>query len=434
MRKARIYLAHVLILAVIAAGGAASAVTLGRISQPLLLRHFPVLQVRVDQDIDTSPITAVFRGVPPDTPGMLAQRSVRVIRFEPGRLMLEAGGQVVRRIPAAGRSMDLAQLAALIDDPSWIGSGPHGAFTLRAALVAVNGVTLRIGGPCRRLLLADRTGVLLGARRATLLIQSATVQSDMSAYRGQYRPFVLADDESRLLISRSRLIGLGWNWTDSYGVSWKSGTTGGATSSTFSGNYFGIYTGGVSGVRIANNYVHGNYFYGIDPHTGSSDLAIVHNLVVGNGRHGVILADHVTRSLVAGNTVLGNAANGIMVDEDSTQNLIDHNLIVANRGDGIVLTGSPSNRVLRNIVRANRVGVRLTGTDPNSVLLQGNVVTANNRDSEGEVSLTGNVVTSSSQVTWNDYALLIICVLVGVLVIIALISLRSCLCEAGRAR
>jgi len=434
MRKARIYLAHLLIVAVIGAGGAASAVTLGRISQPLHLRRFPILPVRVEEDIDTSPITAVFRGVPPDIPGMLAQRSVRVIRFEPGRLMLYAGGQVVRRIPADGRSMGLSQLAALIDDPSWIGSGPHGTFTLRAALVAVNGATLRVGGPCRRLLLADRMGVFLGARHATLLIQSATVQSGVPAYRGRYRPFVLADNQSRLVISRSRLIGLGWNWTDSYGVSWKSGTTGGATNSTFSGNYFGIYTGGVSGVRIANNYVHGNYFYGIDPHTGSTGLAIVHNLVVGNGRHGIILAEHVTRSLVTGNTVLDNAANGIIVDEDSTGNVIDHNLVAANGGDGIVLTGSPSNRVLGNIVRANRVGVRFTGTDPSSVLLQGNVVSANDMDSEGAVSLAGNIVTSSSQVTWNDYALLIIWVLAGVLVIVTLISLRSCLREAGRPR
>ena len=213
-------------------------------------------------------------------------------------------------------------------------------------------------------MLADRPGVLLGAHGAMLRITSATVVSPHLDYAGGYRPFVLAENRAQLWIRSSHLAGLGWNWDDSYGVSWKTGSTGGAIGSTFTGNYFGVYTAGVSGLVFTRNVVAASYSYGIDPHSYSSRLTITKNTVTGNGRHGIILADHVTRSTVEGNTVRGNAANGIMIYQASSGNVIEGNTVARNRGDGIVFAASPGNRVLGNVVKGNRVGLHLSRTPP----------------------------------------------------------------------
>jgi hypothetical protein len=43
---------------------------------------------------------------------------------------------------------------------------------------------------------------------------------------------------------------------------------------------------------IANNLVHDNYLYGIDPHTGSHDITIIGNKVYDNNASGIICSKH----------------------------------------------------------------------------------------------------------------------------------------------
>jgi parallel beta-helix repeat protein len=178
-----------------------------------------------------------------------------------------------------------------------------------------------------------------------------------SRYTGAYRPFVLAEKRSRLWITNSRLAGLGWNWDDSYGVSWKSGSTGGATASTFTGNYFGVYTAGVSGLVFTRDVVSGSYSYGFDPHSYSSRLTITKNTVTGNGRHGIILAEHVTRSIVEGNTVRANGANGIMIYQASSGNVIRSNMVAALPGHGERPPGHELRRGLGAFLPRHRPGM-----------------------------------------------------------------------------
>lgn len=431
LAKLRIVGFHLLILCAVAGAGAAASLTVARVPVRWRLPHFPALPPRAPELGAASPIALVQKGLPPGSAADRTSRpsvGIRAIVVAPHEITLLAGGRVHQSIRLGPRSPDLPQLVRAIADPAWISAPAPGVIVLRAALVMERRTSLTIAPPAAHmLLLADRPGVFLGAHHGTLRIESATVESPHLRYTGAYRPFVLAEVGSRLLIEHSLLAGLGWNADDSYGVSWKTGWTGGATGSTFADNYFGVYTGGVSGVTFTRNLVAGNYSYGVDPHTYSSRLMITRNTVTGNGRHGIILADHVTDSVIADNTVGGNVANGITVYGACTGNVIEGNTVAGNHGDGIVFTASSGNRAIGNVVRGNRVGVHLTGTPPGTLKLSGNVVTGNVMNTEGILTAAGNIVATDVRLGWDADWLAIIWVLGTVLVTVTLMSLTHCL-------
>jgi parallel beta-helix repeat protein len=438
LAKVRATVIHLLVLAAVLGVCTAASLTVGRVRLPWRLPGFPVLPVRVLEPGQQSPIALVRHGLPPDMDvagtGPRHRRAgpsaaIRAIVVSPHKITLLAGGRVIESIPVARRSPDLPELVRAIADPYWINVPAPGVVVLRVALIIENRASLTVSPPAvRLLLLADNPGVLLGAhRRGILRIESTAIESPDLRYTGDYRPFVLAEQRSRLLIRHSLLAGLGWDYDDSYGVSWKTGSTGGATSSTFTGNFFGVYTGNVSGVAFTGNLVAGNYSYGIDPHSYSSRLTITGNTVTANGRHGIILADHVTRSVVVGNTVRGNAANGIMMYGASTGNVIERNTVAGNRGDGIVCTASPGNRVIGNVVRGNRVGLHIERMPPRTVAMSGNIVTGNALNSEGIAAAAGNTVASNVHLGWDADWLTIIWLLGTVLLVVTLMSLTSCL-------
>lgn len=431
LAKLRIIGVHLLILTAVAGGAAGASLSLARVAVPWRLPHFPALPPRMPQAGQESPIGLAQDGLPPDAAANHVSRPrerIHAIVVAPHEITLLSGGRVTRSIWSPQRSPNLPQLVQAIADPSWISAPVPGVVVLRAALIMKRRTTLTVAPPAAHLLLlVDRPGVFLGAHHGTLRIRSAAIESPRLAYTGSYRPFVLAEAGSRLLITHSLLAGLGWNADDSYGVSWKTGSTGGATGSTFADNYFGVYTGGVSGVRFTRNLVTGNYSYGFDPHSYSSRLLIMRNTVTGNGRHGIILADHVTDSLIAGNVVRGNAANGIMMYQASTGNVINGNTVAGNHGDGIVVAASPRNRVIGNVVRGNRVGLHLTGTPARTVQLSGNVVSGNVMNAQGIPTLAGNTVASDVRLGWDADWLAIIWVLGTVLVTVTLMSLTHCL-------
>ncbi|SRR6266581_2867173 len=435
LSRLRIIGIHLLIIAAVSGAAAAASLTFARMPQTTRVHPFPILPARGEPAITAGPAWLAMKGIPSDVRAARLRRrsaAVRVIVVAPWQVTLRAGGRVVRSFHASQRSPSLTQLVRLIAESSWIASPQPGVTYLKAGLVVTAGTSLTVAPPSARLVLADRPGVFLYADHGALTIKFATVESTRPQYTGSYRPFVLADQHSYMQITHARLIGLGWDWSDSYGVAWKNGSTGGATGSTFSRNYFGLYTGSVSGLTFSRDIVAKNYFYGFDPHTYSQNLTITKNTVTGNGRHGIIFSGHVTGSIVADNIVHGNAANGIMMDESSTGNVIRDNVVTGNHGDGIVLASSPANRIAGNIVRGNRVGLRLTRTGPHSVRLVGNLVAGNSLNAEGIAGTAGNTIASNTRLVWSGDTLAVIWALTVALATVTLISLRSCLLSEAR--
>jgi len=430
LAKLRILGVHLVILSIVAAAALAASLTFGRVTQAPRLPPFPSLPVRIHDNATTDPIARANVGLPPgEGHGKGPDPGVRVMMVTPEGVSLRTAGKHVKWIGTTHAVRDLAQLAAIVADPAWISEPTPGVIRLRAALIMERGTVLTVAPPSVHLLrmMANVPGVFLGASGARLVIRAATITSSQPSYAGTYRPFVLADEGSSMQITYARLAGLGWNWNDSYGVAWKDRSTGGATRSTFTGNYFGLYTGRVSGVKFIRNAVTGNFFYGVDPHTYSSHLTVVGNTVTGNGRHGIIFSDHVNGSTVADNFVRANAANGIMMDDDSTGNVIRDNTVAGNHGDGIVLARSPANRVVGNVVRGNRVGLRLTGTRPRGLKLSGNVLSGNAVNAQGVLRAAGNTIADDTRRVWNADGLAVVWVLGAVLVTVTLMSLTACL-------
>jgi poly(beta-D-mannuronate) C5 epimerase len=345
------------------------------------------------------PISNVLLGLPPDTVrprSGLSDPGIRAIAVSPTDVTLLAGGIVDARI--ASPITTLPGLAAAVGNPGWISIDGHGRAVLGAALVVVQGASFTLTRPVTDVVLDSRRGVLLGAEGGSLAIDGVTVSpsltlADPATRAGDQRqPFVVAAGRSTLTISHSHLSHLGRDWNGSYGVSWTAGSTGSITGSEVDHAYIATYTGAAHDVTIANNWLHDNTLYAVDPHSASTRIVVRDNLAEGNGRHGIILSDHVTDSLVEGNVTRDNHLDGLVVDDASSENRIVGNTSTGNRGDGLVLASSPGNVIEDNTISDNRVGVEIRGAGGTAgATLTGNHITGNEVAAQG-VSLAGNTV------------------------------------------
>jgi poly(beta-D-mannuronate) C5 epimerase len=341
------------------------------------------------------PVGAVERGVSPGAtnaqPGTPSP-AVRAIVVVPGRVALLAGGKLVRTIATGRRSTTLDEVVHEVADPRWIASSGH-VVTARAAVYADAGATLVVSAPAvRTLQFARRPGLFLGARRSTLRIDGVEVRPapapPATRRLPRTRPFVAALRGSTMTIRGSSFHDLGYDWNSSYGVTWGRGSRGSVTGSTFSRCYIAVYTDDAHRLLVRRNHLSDNTLYGIDPHSGSSDVVVEGNVSERNGRHGIIFSQGVTRSVIRDNVVRGNHLNGIMLDAGSTRNVVSGNVATGNRGDGIVLANSSHNRIAGNRVVDNRIGVAARGSSAANVVA-GNTIAGNVLAGEG-VRLAGN--------------------------------------------
>ena len=171
-------------------------------------------------------------------------------------------------------------------------------------------------------------------------------------------------------------------------MTWSKNSTGYVTNSVFEHDFIGVYSNDAHDLKILHDKFYYNSLYGVDPHSGSSNLLIEYNVADYNGRHGIIFSDHVTNGVVKYNITDGNGLNGIMMDEASTGNVIEDNTVANNNSDGVVLASSSSNVICDNLIRGNRVGITVRGNTTQSKIC-GNTISANKMASEG-ADLSGN--------------------------------------------
>jgi parallel beta-helix repeat protein len=127
----------------------------------------------------------------------------------------------------------------------------------------------------------------------------------------------------------------------------------------FHHNFFGAYTYQSHGLVFRGNVFRDNDVYGLDPHTGSTRLVVEGNRAYRNRVHGIVFSEDVTDGVIRGNRAYANGDNGIVVDERSDRNTVSGNVAEGNGDDGIVILGSSGNLVRDNVVRRNRVGIRV---------------------------------------------------------------------------
>ncbi|MDQ3305870.1 MAG: right-handed parallel beta-helix repeat-containing protein, partial [Actinomycetota bacterium] len=292
--------------------------------------------------------------------------------IDPAGIELIEGGQLVGRIslPSTESPLSLPVVTQAVADPSWIAEVEPGVFELAAALVQEAGTALDVAAPrVEELRLLNRPDVFLGGLGATARFEGVSVTSWDPALGapdeelGDGRPFVLYQEGSRLDVVDSEMSYLGSDRSSAYGVAWRVGTTGEALRSTFAHNFFGVYTYEVADIVFRDNVFRDNILYGFDPHDYTTGLVVEDNEAYGNGSHGFIVSRYVTDSVLARNYSHDNAGNGIVMDFGSDRNRIEANLVENNAKDGIVVLGSAATVVVDNVIRGNRVGVRINGVE-----------------------------------------------------------------------
>jgi poly(beta-D-mannuronate) C5 epimerase len=359
------------------------------------------------------PITAAMTGVRPGDTAQVPQSTVeiRAIVVRPTGVALMAGGHRVRFV--RGSVKDLNQVVDLVADTSWVRRSAD-KVQLFAPVILDQVPQFTVSGKVEMVALP---GVFLGSKRSHLRIDhaaiSAVTEAGAPASGGQYRPFVIADQGSRMDAIESSFVGLGYDWNGSYGVSWMDDSTGLSYSSVYRGGFIGVYTDHARDVEMIGDTFVANTLYGLDPQSGSRGLRIRGCTAEDNGTHGIIFSQEVIASSITDCRSQRNGHNGIMMDARSVGNVITNNVVSNNHGDGIVLSDSPGNTVTGNSVDGNRVGVHVSDSSVIRTRVEGNAIVDNIAAVQG-IELTESNRPSRNGSQWEPGRVLIVLISVGV--------------------
>ncbi len=173
---------------------------------------------------------------------------------------------------------------------------------------------------------------------------------------------------SRMDIADSDIGYLGYNSSESYGLSWRVmdsqfanvDVLGDIRNSHIHNNYYGVYTFGAYGMTIDNNEFNNNVKYGLDPHDDSDYLTIANNRSHNNGDHGIICSQRCDHLLIIGNQSYNNVGHGIMIHRSVDYSTIEDNVVSNNSDSGIALFESNNNIIRNNTIVGNKNGIRLS--------------------------------------------------------------------------
>lgn len=199
--------------------------------------------------------------------------------------------------------------------------------------------------------------------------------------------------EARMDVEGSEIAYLGYEASESWGLSWKLrgicndksnrdsyegiGVYGNILNSEVHHLYYGHYSYRHLNGLFSGNAVHDNEIYGFDPHDDSLRLTISDNTVWNNGNHGIIFSKYCHDALVTNNHVYSNYGVGIFAHYVGDASQIMHNVIEDNGDSGIAFLESSDGFVYNNTVRNNVHGIRFSVGSRDNVIAS-NVVEDNN--------------------------------------------------------
>jgi poly(beta-D-mannuronate) C5 epimerase len=186
------------------------------------------------------------------------------------------------------------------------------------------------------------------------------------------RPYIRVEEEATGTtdITNSELAYLGYEEVDdSHG---RSGLLyyGGDDGSIVKGNHihhlrFGFYSSGVGNIVLEDNYVHHDYMYGFDPHTGTHDMIIRNNTVHDSGAMGIICSLDCYNILIEDNEVYNSFGSGIMFSRNMYDSIARNNY-VHNEDKCIFVSASHNNQVYNNTVSTCGNGIYLRSESSNN--------------------------------------------------------------------
>ncbi|CAM9858476.1 unnamed protein product, partial [Ectocarpus fasciculatus] len=188
-----------------------------------------------------------------------------------------------------------------------------------------------------------------------------------------------ADDdagEARMDIINSEVAYLGYQASESYGISYKVrgyctdesnpevfdrvNVRGDIRFSDIHHNWFGHYSYGHQDGLWEYNTMHNCGQYGFDPHDDSDNLRIHNNIVYENGNHGIIASKRCNDVSIQNNVVYDNALHGIMLHRSSDQGIIRNNTVSGSGSACIAIFESFDVEISDNLCTDNEEGIRLS--------------------------------------------------------------------------
>ncbi|CAM9371905.1 unnamed protein product [Choristocarpus tenellus] len=184
--------------------------------------------------------------------------------------------------------------------------------------------------------------------------------------------------ECRMDIVDSEMAYLGYQASESYGLTWKVRgfcvdksnpevfdnvqVTGDILNSEIHHMFFGHYSYGHQGGVWSNNVVHDNEWYGFDPHDDSDYLTIHNNIVYNNGKHGIIASKRCDHVSIQNNEVYdgGETAAGIMLHRSGDQSIVKGNYLHDMQDAGIAFFESFEGDISNNLIENCKYGIRLS--------------------------------------------------------------------------
>ncbi|CAN5563866.1 hypothetical protein BH18THE1_BH18THE1_18540 [soil metagenome] len=170
-------------------------------------------------------------------------------------------------------------------------------------------------------------------------------------------------------ITNSELAYLGYSCSRCSGLSYYGGE-----GSVLKGNDIhhllkGYYSKSMGNMIIADNMIHDNYLYGIDPHTGSHDISIIRNTVYNNNASGIICSKHCYNLLIEGNRVYNNTGvgRGIAFSINTTNSIARDNDVSDQLRCISFNRNSNFNEIYNNTVSSCIDGFYLANTTNNSI-------------------------------------------------------------------
>lgn len=316
-------------------------------------------------------------------------------------------GQVVELVGGEAGLGDLAEVLAGQGHDDILRRRSGDGWVLASTLIVEPGAELHVGGNLR---LVSEPGQIIGleARGGRLDVRDATVSSwDRRTGRPDPDPddgrsWVLARDRATMDVLDARMVELGYDWPERYGVVWRTAGTGGEVrGSSFTGNWHGAWTAGTAPMRIRDSVFARSHVHGLDPSGGSRGFVIEDNEFSGNGRNGLILAVECDQAVVKGNRAFGNKGHGIVIQQRSDDVLVEANEVHDNGLAGIDVSGSARARLAANVVYANWTGVTVHDGAAD-ISLERNRLTANRVDGM-RVSTGGAVRTMRANLVDQNY-------------------------------
>jgi parallel beta-helix repeat protein len=342
-------------------------------------------------------------------PKALVGHPRRHLVVRPGQLDLMSGADIVwsRRFNGQNTTIEaIAQVVASSPEPTLLAETSPGVFLLQVALTQAPGTRLVSAAPrVRELRLSTRPDIYVTGVGAEALFQGVRITSwDVTRQRASVDPATLRPfigyAGSTLRFIDADVSYLGSDRVQAYGTSWTHGSTGEVVNSDFHDNFIGLYTNNSRNLVVRDSIFHHNVLYGIDPHTQSTGMVVDGNEAYANGLHGIIFSEDVRDGVVRNNHSHDNGGHGIMMDELSSGNVIEDNLAERNAGDGIVVTGSDRTTIRKNMVRGNRVGIRVNQASAGTRITNNRIV-GNGRgvqvyDRASATTLYGNLLADSA--------------------------------------